>query len=162
MAEQTALYCKLREKHEGECSPINEEIIDNGRVRPYFVCGKLIGFEPPIINEEGRAARELSPFPYNTIFWLAIKRVTEVVFREGAENYGPNNWRKGLPFSDTFNHAMNHLIRWKLKQLNIIPKDEEDDLAKAFWGIGVLMEHEFTHPEFNNLAEMTTEGKRIK
>jgi hypothetical protein len=117
--------------------------------------------ENVIINQTG-SAREFSNHPYHTISWLALQRVTDVVYQEGSENYGPNNWRKGLPFSDTLNHLMNHLVRWELKQLGQLAQDDEDDLAKVMWGVMTLMECEITHPELNNLADMKTEGKRVR
>lgn len=57
----------------------------------------------------------------------------------GAAKYGENNWEKGLPFSDTFNHIIAHLYHYKSVRGTPAEK-EDDDLAGVLCGIMFLME----------------------
>lgn len=57
---------------------------------------------------------------------------------EGDLQYGEYNWRKGLPWQDTFNHIIAHLFHWKAEiEAGRVPAD--DDLAGAAVGIEFLM-----------------------
>lgn len=61
----------------------------------------------------------------------------------GAYKYGLNNWQKGLPYSDTWNHVQQHL------QLHKEGDRTDDHLAAAAWGCIALMwyeEHETVLP----------------
>lgn len=74
--------------------------------------------------------------------------------------YGEHNYKKGLPFEDTFNHILDHLLAYRelMKEYgrltesatlqNPLPSREDwvrskqqdgDDLAGAAWGIAALM-----------------------
>lgn len=55
-------------------------------------------------------------------------------YQGGSRGYGYGNWMRGLPFEDTWNHVINHLLRWKDSIMaGEVPKD--DELAAAAWGI---------------------------
>lgn len=81
-------------------------------------------------------------------------------FGMGVPQYGEHNYKKGLPFDDTFNHIIDHLYAYKerrkeyLRQLElqeidpakvslleyVLCKGEDgDDLAAAAWGIAAIM-----------------------
>ena len=62
----------------------------------------------------------------------ALKRIGAITY-EGMNRYGKRNWRKGMPVNETFNHIMNHLLLWAEGDRS------EDHLAKAAWGIMVLI-----------------------
>lgn len=68
-------------------------------------------------------------------------------FAEGATKYGDQNWRKGLPFSNLLNHAMNHLVKYAMGDTS------EPHLDHAFWNIGAMIEFRETgrEPELNDL-----------
>jgi hypothetical protein len=68
-----------------------------------------------------------------------------LTYQEGAEKYGDNNWRKGMPFSSTLNHAIKHIFQY------ISGDTSEDHLAHAAWGLLAVMEYEKTHPDLNDL-----------
>ena len=36
-----------------------------------------------------------------------------VVMKEGADRYGDNNWKQGVPEGVTVNHLIEHLYRWQ-------------------------------------------------
>jgi hypothetical protein len=74
----------------------------------------------------------------------AISR-TAFVAGEGANKYGENNWRLGLPNSNLINHAFRHLV------LYISGDREEDHLAKVAWGVFAVMENELERPEMDDL-----------
>lgn len=58
----------------------------------------------------------------------------------GAAKYGEYNWQKGMPFSDTFNHIIDHLESVKRKYEQGFAFDFiDDDLAGAAWGCFTLM-----------------------
>lgn len=65
-------------------------------------------------------------------------------YAEGAAKYDDHNWRKGMPFSSTLNHAMRHLTLWNSGDTS------EDHLAHAAWGLFALMEFEATRPELDD------------
>jgi hypothetical protein len=65
-------------------------------------------------------------------------------YAEGAKKYDDHNWRKGMPFSATANHAIRHVYKW------LAGLTDEDHLAHAAWGLFALMEFEKTHPELDD------------
>lgn len=71
------------------------------------------------------------------------------IYAEGSIKYDKpgevENFRKGLPFHDIWNHMDRHLTLWKQGDRS------EDHLAKASWALDILMEQESTHPELNDL-----------
>jgi dATP/dGTP diphosphohydrolase len=79
--------------------------------------------------------------------------------------YGEHNWKLGLPFDDTFNHILDHLLTYRERRKKFLQDRSEfpdgagtmtlkdhmeynqtdgDDLAAAMWGIATLMELERT------------------
>ena len=68
----------------------------------------------------------------------------------GAERRGAQNWRKGMPYSVILAHVQHHLA------LFVLGDRSDDHLAAARWGIGALMEQEYTHPEQNDLFVFPT------
>jgi hypothetical protein len=77
---------------------------------------------------------------YDLVSEIGLRRLAET-YAEGAKKYAPNNWRKGLPISDTLNHVLKHLNQWKGGD------SSEDHLAHAAWGLFAIMEFEETKPE---------------
>lgn len=77
-------------------------------------------------------------------FLLGLWRVAET-YAEGAKKYSDHNWRKGMPFSQTLNHVIKHIVQWAGGD------ESEDHLAHAAWGLMAVMEFEFTHPELDDL-----------
>lgn len=69
---------------------------------------------------------------YALIPGFCLRRIAQI-YSEGRVNYGPTNWRKGLPLESTFNHLIDHLLKW------IDGDRDEDHLAKAAWGCIALM-----------------------
>ena len=58
---------------------------------------------------------------------------TSITLSEGAERYGVDNWKKGLPSADVFNHLIAHLLSWRDGDRS------EDHLAHATCNIMFLM-----------------------
>lgn len=93
----------------------------------------------------GAKRSELKP-RYDLIPASPLRRLA-ARYAMGAERYGEYNWQKGLPISDTLNHVIDHLLRYK-EQLNSpnVPFDPDDDLAAAAWGVFALMYYEERSP----------------
>ncbi len=100
-------------------------------------------------NFEGGAVRDnLDRVRFDLISAIALERLAETC-AQGAEKYGPTNWRKGIPFSNLINHALNHL------NLYLAGDRGEDHLAHAAWGLFAMMEFEDQQPELNDLHTYT-------
>jgi hypothetical protein len=56
----------------------------------------------------------------------------------GQEKYGEDNWKRGLPYHDIWNHIIDHLLHARDAQ-TIGHTSTEDHLAAAAWGIAALM-----------------------
>lgn len=79
--------------------------------------------------------------PYHLIPPTAIRRIARV-FKEGATRYGDYTWtEKGLPFTETMDHAIEHLMKY------IEGDRSEDHIAKVAWGMVALMWLEEHRPE---------------
>ena len=55
---------------------------------------------------------------------------------KGAAKYAARNWEKGMPLSEFYNSAMDHMLKFACGF------DDEDHLAAAMWNIGSLIEGE--------------------
>ena len=83
---------------------------------------------------EGGAKRskDADPWRFDLIPSCALRRLA-AIYKEGAEKYGPANYKSGIPFSNIVNHLENHLHLW------MVGNDDEDHLAKVMWGIATIM-----------------------
>lgn len=77
---------------------------------------------------------------YDLISPVGLRRIAET-YAEGAKKYGDNNWQKGMPASDTMNHAIRHLNLW------LSGDKTEDHLAHAAWNLIAIMHFEELKPE---------------
>lgn len=77
---------------------------------------------------------------FDLITPIGLRRLAET-YAEGAKKYSENNWLKGIPSSDLFNHAVRHLYLW------LAGDTSEDHLAHATWNIFAIMHFEETRPE---------------
>jgi hypothetical protein len=66
----------------------------------------------------------------------ALSRLA-VVFEKGAEKYGENNWRKGIPESSYLDSALRHINRYQLGAI------DEDHLIQAVWNLMCLVETQY-------------------
>lgn len=82
---------------------------------------------------------------YDLISPIGLRRLARA-YAEGAAKYGANNWLKGLPASNTLNHVIAHIEKWRAGE-----STGEDDLAHATWGLFALMHFEETRPELIDL-----------
>lgn len=67
--------------------------------------------------------------------WLAVMRLSKHC-QDGAEKYGKNNVRKGIPQSSFVSSAMRHLAKYAEGMR------DEDHLVASFWNIGWALEQE--------------------
>lgn len=81
---------------------------------------------------------------YDLVSPIGLRRLAET-YAEGAKKYGDNNWLKGFPMSNTLQHLMTHIEKWRAGDRS------EDHLAHAAWGLFALMHFEETRPELNDL-----------
>jgi hypothetical protein len=86
----------------------------------------------------GAKRAELKP-RFDLIPSLSLRRLAARY--ELGLKYGEDNWKKGLPLSDTLNHIIDHLLIYRDKQKTSasIADDYDDDLAAAAWGCFALM-----------------------
>lgn len=77
---------------------------------------------------------------YDLITPVGLRRLAET-YAEGAVKYGDNNWLKGMPSGDLFNHLLKHINQYRAGDRS------EDHLAHAAWGLFALMHFEETRPE---------------
>lgn len=70
----------------------------------------------------------------------ALKRLA-ATYADGAIRFNDHNWRKGIPYSNIFNHLVNHIYAWMLGE-DGPDGNPEDHLAHAAWGLFALMEYE--------------------
>lgn len=50
-------------------------------------------------------------------------------YRDGANKFGPHNWKCGMQLSELYNSAQRHLMAWYMKDAS------EDHAAAAVWNI---------------------------
>ena len=111
--------------------------IGNQSLRPIEVSSSGVTF--------GTGARRDALAPrYDLIPPCALKRLAQI-YTEGAEHYGAHNWQKGMDYSDTINHALEHLLKYMRGD------KEEDHLAKVAWAMFALMYYDFTGKGNNDL-----------
>lgn len=59
---------------------------------------------------------------------------TGFIYEGGSLKYGYRNWANGLPFEDTLNHLIEHLLLWKNDiELGRVPTD--DHLSAVAWAV---------------------------
>ena len=80
----------------------------------------------------------------------------------GARKYGYEQWRKGMPLHDTFNHVVEHLFLWKdaIEAGDVL---DDDNLAGAAWGILLpLMTFERAYAiQAKHRAQLLAKGKTM-
>lgn len=102
-------------------------------------------FETGAVRDINVAGAEgAKPARYDLISPIGLRRLAET-YAEGSIKYDDNNWRKGMPFSTTLNHAMAHIIAYMQGDKS------EDHLAHASWNLFALMHFESTMPAMNDL-----------
>lgn len=96
-------------------------------------------FETGAVRSNDRVPR------YGLIPEVGLRRLAETC-TEGADKYGVDNWRKGIPASNLLDHALNHLERWRDGDTS------EDHLGHALWNIAVIAHLEERMPEMVDIA----------
>ena len=83
-------------------------------------------------SDEGKGRFDLIPYE-------ALQRLG-VVYKGGAQKYGENNWKKGMPIERFLDSAARHLYKY------LAGWRDEDHLAMAMWNLAgaIFMEE---HPE---------------
>lgn len=89
--------------------------------------------------ESGAVRDEVKP-RYDLIPLEGLRRLA-LIYDEGAKKYGDYNWHKGMPISDTINHAVEHLYRYLAGDIT------EDHLPKVAWAMFAVMYYEKNNPE---------------
>lgn len=115
---------------------VREEQARRGRLMRDMM--NTAGNEDPRFHEYASGAKRSAIMPrYDLIPRDPLLRIAERFTGSpetgGAFKYGIDNWQKGLPYSDTWNHIQDHLQRHKEGDRT------EDHLAAAAWGCIVLM-----------------------
>lgn len=76
---------------------------------------------------------------YDLLPWWVIKRWA-LLMERGAEKYGDNNWKKGMPLPRYFDSAIRHLTAWYAGET------DEDHLAACLFNVAAIM---WTEGEIN-------------
>lgn len=84
--------------------------------------------------------RDNEELSYDLLPSGVLRRLAKEAY-EGAKKHGKHNWRKGYEWSNCFNHAMEHLMKFNEG------KEDEDHLAHAVLNLFFLMEYQETHPQ---------------
>jgi hypothetical protein len=87
----------------------------------------------PVTVHAGGGIRDSRGIPYFSDIPPSCLRRLAAIYTEGHRRYGSRNWCKGLPYSDTYNHIMNHLEKYRAGDRS------EDHLAKVAWGCFTMM-----------------------
>jgi hypothetical protein len=105
-----------------------------------------VTFDTGAVRDKQVAGSKESQFParYDLVSPIGLRRVAET-YGEGAQKYSDHNWRKGMPFSVTANHALAHIVSW------LMGDQSEDHLAHAAWNLFALMHFEETMPHLNDI-----------
>jgi hypothetical protein len=64
------------------------------------------------ITYESGAARSTMDVRWDLLCEEFIRDMA-VVMKEGADKYGDNNWKAGVPEGVTINHLLEHLFKWQ-------------------------------------------------
>jgi hypothetical protein len=67
----------------------------------------------------------------------------------GAKKYSRNNYKKGLPYTETIDAALRHITKF-LDGKDIDEESGCHHMAHAAWGCMALLEFINTHPEFDD------------
>lgn len=88
-----------------------------------------------MINKEfpTGAIRENVEVPRYSLIPPSCLRRLALVYSEGAKRYGDYNWTKGLPYTNTLDHALEHLAMYLSSDRSV------DHLAKVAWAMFTLM-----------------------
>ncbi|MEM1953412.1 MAG: DUF5664 domain-containing protein [Candidatus Caldarchaeum sp.] len=104
-------------------------------------------------------SRDADMYRYDLVTPIGMRRLAET-YAEGAEKYGVDNWKKGIPASDLVNHALRHIF------LYLAGDTSEDHPAHAVWNLMTLMHFEETRrdlldcgPMARNLRKEDEHGK---
>jgi hypothetical protein len=91
---------------------------------------------------------------FDLISPVGLRRLA-AVYAEGAKEYGVDNWRKGMPFSDLTNHGLNHMNK------EMAGDRSEDHLAKLAWMAFTMMDLQENMPEMDDrhVAKKSIERK---
>lgn len=95
--------------------------------------------------------------------WQALYEVARVASM-GAEKYGPNNWKLGMPASELENSAQRHYVAWKTGE-NLDPESKLNHLAHMAWNILALYETITNHPNMDDRfskAEIDQANHQVK
>lgn len=93
---------------------------------------------------ETGAQRNSATFSFHLIPPFFLRELAKV-HEEGAKKYGVENWRKGLPMSDYYNHVIEHLLAY------VGGEREEIHLSHAAWGCLAML---YTHVHFADNKEI--------
>jgi len=112
------------------------EIKDSGKKRE-FTTGALRD------DSEDKGRFDLIPYE-------ALQRLARI-YQKGAEKYGENNWKKGMPIEFFLDSGSRHIYKY------LAGWDDEDHLAMAAWNIFGALYME-AHPEILEQLKKQTEG----
>jgi len=93
---------------------------------------------------------DLSGKRFDLIPYSAVERLSEVL-HEGAEKYGENNWKKGMPVNDIVAHAIRHLFLYLEGQHN------EDHIGHALCNLAFVTYFQDNQEKYTELWTKTTQ-----
>ena len=70
----------------------------------------------------------------------------------GATKYSRNNYKKGLPYTETIDAALRHITKF-LDGEDFDNESGKHHMAHAAWNCMALLEFYYTHPEFDDRGD---------
>lgn len=143
-------WCALHPNHSGDCASQHNQceygtIGCMGRGEKHFCEGNPlipttliegVGKNTPIETNDQGGSQSSIPYRLDLLDSRAILEVGRVL-KEGADKYGPNNWRK-IPTEDHLNHLLMHTLAW-------LAGDNQDNhlshiVCRAMFALGVELQ----------------------
>jgi len=102
---------------------------------------KMRGFETGARRDTAEGKPCMALIPHDELERILIH------YTNGAEQYGKNNWTKGMPLSELYNSSHRHLQKWWKGET------DEDHLAATIWNLLGIMWTERRKPEMDDRGE---------
>ena len=96
-------------------------------------------------TQEGKPRFDL--IPAHALLRLAA------LYQRGADQYGDQNWRKGMPWQRVLASLERHLQAFKRGE------EGEDHLAAVVFNAMALMEYERSHPDLDDIIDRVKSSK---
>jgi hypothetical protein len=111
--------------------------------------GKIRQFSSGAVRDSAEGKSRMGLLPLDLLERVAV------LYGEGANKYGDNNWRLGQPKSAVFDSMMRHITKYSMDMT------DEDHLSAIIWNALSLMNVDMYYSDNPDLNDMKlfTDGK---